>query len=175
MSDVRVHGLVMGSVLIEDISVDVPQGVTVVIPAEKSAKSKDLWRLVAQKRLFRLGPQMHSYPTVATVTPNEADHLREENRLLLEQNALLRQAISAQGGKLDAILGLLESGKFAPSNGVQAKPTDLVNGDAPTYIPTEIKPTVADKHIEVKSETSAGSGVAGAGAALRKLRKGTPS
>ncbi len=179
MNDVRVIGLMMHTVLIEDIMLDVPHGITVTIPAEKAARSKDLWRLLGQKQLFRLnsGP-FADYPQ-PTHSNGEVDRLKEENRLLSEQNQLLRQAMTSQGGKLDAILGLLESGRLvaaAPQNGasVASAKVDpaLVEIEVPTYIPSEIKPQNVESHIEVKSETTAGTGVAGAGEALRRLRKG---
>jgi hypothetical protein len=179
MSDVRVYGLGMGTVHIADIAMDVPHEVTVDIPASKATHSKDLWRLIAQKQLFRLtpgGPHPFKHtPTAPPVHDSAAeDRLREDNRLLLEQNRLLRQAIDSQGGKLDTILGMLASGAVAPvGTHVRAsKPaSDVVEIEVPTYIPSEIKPQNVESHVEVLSETSEGSSVAGAGAALRKLRQ----
>lgn len=178
MTDVRVFGLNTNMVFIEDISVDVVHGATVVIPADKAAKSKDLWRLISQKQLFRLNPgPMADYPSVAPpLSPSVEDRLREENRLLAEQNLVLRQSLTAQGGKLDAIIGLLESGRLTaiPQSIAEAAiHHGVVDNGIPTYIPSEIKPQNVESHIEVKSETSEGSGVAGASDALRKLRRGS--
>jgi len=183
MNDVRVICLNMHTVLIEDISVDVPHGVTVDIPASKAQKSKDLWRLLSQKQLFRLnaGP-FADFPPAQAPPPSsaETERLREENRLLVEQNQLLRSAIDHQGGKLDAILSLLENPRLVAvtptgvpvtANGQPARATEVVDEGVPTYIPSEIKPKNVESHVEVKSETSEGPGIAGAGEALRKLRQ----
>ena len=95
----------MGTVHLLDISMDVPQGVTVTIPAAKATRSKDLWRLIAQKQLMRLnpGPGAPEPPPAPPMT--EADKLREDNAMLHEQNRLLKLTFEQPGGKLDAILG----------------------------------------------------------------------
>jgi hypothetical protein len=183
MNDVRILGLNMHTVLIEDISMDVPHGVTIIIPADKAAKSKDLWRLISQKMLFRLNPggPLADYPPATPPQPNqEAERLREENRLLAEQNQMLKQVLDKQGGKLDMILGALETARFAgPSSGPGATvattkaDNGVVDAGVPTYIPSEIKPKNVESHVEVQSETSEGSNIAGAGEALRRLRRGS--
>lgn len=186
MNDVRVVSLSMTSVLIADIAMDVPSGVTLTIPAEKAAKSKDLWRLLGQKQLFRLNPgPFQDFPAPTPPSNAEAERLREENRLLAEenrlqaeQNRLLRTMIESQGGKLDKLLGFLEQGgriatTASGSPQAEARPTsDVVDEGVPTYIPSQIKPEGVESHVEVQSETSEGSGVSGAQEALRKLRKG---
>lgn len=185
MNDVRIIGLQMTTVLIEDIAMDVPHGVTVVIPAEKAARSKDLWRLLSQKQLFRLnaGP-FADYPNPNPALPNaEVERLQEEKRLLEEQNRLLRLQLDRQGGKLDAILAALETQRLAPQivhvvapNGTASPsgaPSEVVDAGVPTFIPSQIKPENVESHVEVQSETSEGSGIAGAGEALRRLRKGS--
>lgn len=176
MNDVRVVSLIGSTVHLLDISFDVPQGQTVTVPADKAARSKDLWRLIAQKQLFRLNPGPGAPEPPPPPPMSDADRLREENRLLLDQNRLLRQAIDNQGGKLDAILARLESQSVvvAPQQaGVPVKATsDLVEIETPTYIPTEIKLKDVTGRVEVKAEMTEGSGVEGAGAALRKLRRG---
>jgi hypothetical protein len=184
MNDVRVLGLNFHGVYIEDISVSVPHQVTVAISGSKAAVSKDLWRLIGQKQLFRLDPGAHrDFPHVPPA-PSEGDRLREETRALAEQNRLLQQTIDQQGSrldqqgrKLDAILGLLESGRLvaaapgtASSVGTTTPKAEIVDNGVPTYIPSNIKPQNVESHVEVKSETSEGSGVTGAGEALRRLR-----
>lgn len=175
-TDVHVYGLGMTTVHIADIAMDVPGGTTVIVPAAKASRSKDLWRLIAQKMIFRLGSG--PFPGPAPAPPShEAERLREENLHLLEQNRLLRLAIDTQGGKLDTILGMLASGAATPGAPAPRPEapgkarSDVVEIETPTYIPSEIKPQNVESHVEVKSETSEGSGVAGAGAALRKLRQ----
>jgi hypothetical protein len=181
MNDVRIISLNMATVLIEDIAMDVSHGVMVTIPADKAAKSKDLWRLISQKMLFRLNPgPFADYPPPPPGQPTpssaEADRLREENRLLAEQNRMLRQVLDNQGGKLDMILGALESARFAgpssPASATAKADNGVVDAGVPTYIPSEIKPKNVESHVEVQSETSEGSNITGAGEALRKLRRG---
>jgi hypothetical protein len=190
MNDVRVVSLIMHPIFIEDISISVPQGATVNIPAARASKSKDLWRLINQKQLFRLNqgpgadhPHAPPLPPPPALSNAENERLREEKRVLEEQNQLLRQTLLAQGGKLDTILGLLESGRLvaavpvpqaAPSAPTKVNGVDygVVDAGVPTFIPSEIKPRNVESHItEVKAVTSEGSGVAGAGEALRKLRR----
>jgi hypothetical protein len=177
MSDVRVVGLNMHTVLIADIGIDVPNRATVVIPSAKASKSKDLWRLINQKQLFRLGSGPMTTAPAPPPAPSPAEEqLREENRLLAEQNAILRQNLTNQGSKLDTILGLLESGAVGvPQQLTAARPPQVNHGvvdhGVPTFIPSEIKPRDVETHIEVQAETSEGSGVADAMAALRKLRR----
>jgi len=120
---------------------------------------------------------------------SETARLREENRLLAERNDLLHAEqdrirsvlagrLENQDGKLDAILGMLATVK-ATGGTVQAgsapaataKVSDVVDIEVPTFIPSEIKPKNVEAHIEIQSEKSEGSGVADAGAALRRLRK----
>lgn len=179
MNDVRVHGVLMTSVLIEDIAMDVPHGITVTIPADKAAKSKDLWRLLSQRQLFRLnaGPfQDFPTPTPPPGPSPETEQLREQVRLLSERNRVLENTLGSQGGKLDAILGLLENVSFgaaAQPDRPAARPSEVVDAGVPTFIPSQIKPENVESHVEVQSETSEGSAIAGAGEALRRLRKGS--
>jgi hypothetical protein len=179
MNDVRVHGVGMTTVLIEDIAMDVPSGSTVVIPAVKAAKSKDLWRLLSQRQLFRLnaGPfQDFPSPTPPPPPNGEAEMLREQVRLLSERNHVLENALGSQGGKLDAILGLLGNvsfGAVASQPQGRAATSEVVDTAVPTFIPSQIKPDNVESHVEIQSETSEGSSIAGAGEALRRLRKGS--
>jgi hypothetical protein len=173
----------MGTVHLLDISMDVPQGVTVTIPSHKATRSKDLWRLIAQKQLMRLnqGPGAPEPPPAPPMT--EADKLREDNAMLHEQNRLLKLTFEQQGGKLDAILGLLASGAIQAASAQAAVGTaastatvtpvsnGLVEIETPQYIPAEIKPKGVESHVEMQAAVSEGSGVEGAGAALRKLRQ----
>jgi hypothetical protein len=183
MNDVRVIGLIWNTnVVIADIGESVPHGVTVTIPAKKAERSKDLWRLLSQKQLFRLNPggPLPDLPpgTVAPPPPDdkEAERLREQVRQLDEQNRLLKQTLASQGGKLDTILGFLEKGLVPVAAGGTApvaavRDTGVVDAGVPKYIPSEIKPQNVESHVEVQKETSEGNGVSGAGAALRALKK----
>ena len=179
MNDVKVQSLISGTVHLLDISLDVPQGMVTTIPAEKAARSKDLWRLIAQKQLVRLNPGPGAPQPPQPPPMTEAERLREENQLLAEQNRLLKLSFEQQGGKLDSILAHLESGRHIVQVAVPAtvgattakSRSDLVEIETPSYIPNEIKPQGVESHVEVQAATSEGSGVAGAGEALRKLRQ----
>lgn len=185
--DVRVVGLVAGNHLIEDISRDVPYGVVIVIPGELALQSKDLWRSISQKFLYRL-PTIPT--TQATPMPDQeklrleryakeleghVTRLEAENRDLREQ---MKRSDSGTSNKLDSILAALQAG--IPVAGVMAtalrgndpaQKVDFVDGSAPTFLPSEIRPKDMEARIDIQPE-SASSGVSEAAERLRKLRKG---
>jgi hypothetical protein len=185
MSDIRVLGLVMGTHLIEDIQMDVPYGTTVIVAAEKAARSKDLWRGISQRCLFQLPSA--AAPTVSTrpaVVPDQENDrlqaLEDRHRVLEEENRRLRSALQTasaqQDQKLDAILAALQGGGFQAVQG-QASPgrvskAEVADGAAPTFIPSEIKPKDAEARIEARKE-EAPSEVANSAERLRRLRKGS--
>lgn len=182
--DIRVMGLVGGTHIIEDLGIDVPHGATVMIPAAKAHVSKDLWRAISQRCVFQLSsaPQVGSGPTPRSPDHAEIEGLRSQVRQLTEENARLVAALAAKEGesqaKLDAILGLLRAGVSV--NGIQehVRPrssppvSDVVSGDVPVFIPSQIKPEGAEVQISTVAEESSGAGVGGAKTALRKLRGG---
>lgn len=181
MSDVTVMGLVMGTHLIADIGMDVPHGVSITIPGELAVRSRDLWLGISQKKLFRLGagarPSGPGRPPPPKVT--EAEALLARNKLLEAEVETLKGALGEQGSKLDAILAALAARpqvinttviQGGPQTPVRANP-DVVGGEAPTFIPSEIKPKNAEVRAEVKTAEAEGAGVSDAGAKLRQLRK----
>ena len=189
MSDVKVMNVKTGTVLIEDICVDVPQGVVVSIPAEKALRSKDLWRKISQKLIFRfhggpihapspISPQVPPEQVVASpVTHNPALvlALEEQNRLLREDVAardeMFAAALLAQQTRFDELLTLVRGLSLTSGTDVRTERFEIGLRDAPLFIPTTIKPTDVQEHVNVQK--SEGDGVSAAGAALRKLRERT--
>ena len=207
--DVKVFGLTPGTHVLSDIGMDVPQGVTVVIPGAKAYASKDLWRAIAQKCIFHLSTGPAGVSTVKPPpNPNvELDTLRGQLRALTDENTRLREALVASNDentrlretltrasemppspsiapaadpqvqeKLDSIMALLQAGGGPLPTGVfrpELSGNGLVVGEAPAFIPSNIKPGDVDVvQISTTSEESNGAGIGGAASALRKLRKG---
>ena len=181
MSDVKVIGLMAGTYFLEDIGMEVPQGVTVTIPARDAHISKDLWRAISQRCIFQLKPGPSS-PESSGASSAELELLREQVRLLTEANTRLQMRLAAQdppqdsSQKLDAILALLHSSGpvalGAPVVRAHAPvPDGVVSGDVPTFIPSQIKPEGVDVQISTTPEESAGTGVTDAASALRRFRK----
>lgn len=190
--DVRVFGLTPGTHVLTDLGMDVPQGVTVVIPGAKAYASKDLWRAISQKCVFHLnsGP-----PGVQVKSNSELDTLRWQVQALTDENTRLREALVAKAQepqptpqpstppvdlqaqtKLDDILALLRAGVMpgagASSQRSSEPPSGVVSGEVPTYIPSQIKPEGVDVQISTTPEESKGAGIGDAASALRNLRKG---
>ncbi len=185
--DVRVFGLVTGTHVLEDIAMDVPHGREVVIPADKAARSRDLYKAIGQKCIFRL-PDQPTATYVAPVTHVRDDVVQERNqflekrnRQLEEENAQLRESLRVamtQQDRLDTILQAIQAVKlpeFVHVNGqaapVAARP-EIADGTAPQFIASEIAPKNADTRIGVQVEEGDFS-VADASERLRKLRKAT--
>lgn len=193
MSDVRVLGLVMGTHVLEDIRIDIPHGVTVTIPAEMAARSKDLHRAIGQKCVFVLPATMgisHVHqsppsppppapslpPVVAPVVVKDLA-LHERIRALELENRRLQTSLQtsseAAEKKLDAILLAIQSGAVGRAvNGRIGLPDEVASGGAPTFIPSEIRPKDAESRIETQKDSAGASGVADAAERLRKIRQG---
>jgi hypothetical protein len=90
----------------------------------------------------------------------------EQQRQLAEQGKQLAEAVR--------LLRERPVSTTAPSNVAGAVPglPDVVNGDAPVFIPSAIKPKDVESHVNVQTEASEGSSVSGAASALRRLRQG---
>jgi hypothetical protein len=183
--DVRVVGLVTGTHLIEDIGRDVPYGVMVTIPADLALRSKDLWRGVEAKCLHRI-------PAVlATAVDQEKIRLRQyitelESHLaqLTQENVALKAQLEKSSAivppsydaKLDSILAAIQNVAVVAPGSVGTTvttkaPTEIVDGSAPTFLPSEIKPKDVNARIDVQGEKSESSGLSEAAERLRKLRK----
>jgi len=187
--DVRVLGLVAGTHVLEDIGMDVPYGVTVSISAEKAARSKDLHRAISQRCIFAL-PSHPSGPAVFQQNqPQQVGDgvLLERIRALEEEKRLLQMAIlqsnEAQQQKFDAILAAIQAQATVQrvvhvnGNGGNVTPSrhEVADGEAPTFIPSEIHPKDAESRIESQKDSAGASGVSDAAERLRKMRQGSGS
>lgn len=184
--DVRVVGMVVGSHVLEDIGRDVPYRTLVIIPEEQALMSKDLWRAISQGALCQIPSA--PYPTAVVTTP-EPDKARLEKytteleghlaRLKTENDALKQQletGTHAHAAKLDEILEAIKSGVVTPvvrqaQHGPTPVKEETVDGTAPTFLPSEIKPKDLEARINVPSEESTSDGVSEAADRLRQLRK----
>jgi len=252
--NVVVFGISPDTVMLEDIQMDVPHSTSVTIPEDLALKSKDLWRALSQRRIFRLTSDLNPHkvftasPAPLLVSPPPSDDqeritslahgykklqdeverllpfeaeaakhtvaldvlehrnkyaldeneglrlsvtsLQEENVRLKSGNELLTNDIARLQGqldlyeaqiggreKLDEILTLLKERPVVIMQntgglGILKAVTDVVGGDAPAFIPSTIASKDMDAHVEVQSETSEGSSVSEASAALKKKRQG---
>lgn len=193
LGDVVVVGLVHNVHVIEDISINVPYGMTVVIPADKALRSKHLWQGINQRCLHKV-PAGAPVPTqFVKKAPSslDPDKVRMEAQIraltdtlqkVQKDNHKLRKE---QSDKLDAIMAAIQNGvvQQAPtlphqSHGRQNTKTHqtqedfpmVADGSAPTFLPSQIKPEGAEARIEVQGEESE-SKVSSAAEKLRKLRK----
>lgn len=190
--DVRIVGLVAGRHVIEDIGRDVSFGETILIPAEMALRSVDLWRAISQKCVFRIPASM------MTAEPHGVDDMEKarltqyitelESRLVRLQaendslRAKLQETKAPMGdpnleAKLDTILAAIQSTPkvvHVHGDGPQrvVPKEDVVDGSAPTFLPSEITLKDVETRIDIQGEKSEASGVSEASKALSKLRKG---
>lgn len=193
-----VVGIVTGTHVLEDIQVAVPHRVAVYIPAEQALRSKDLYRALGQGRIFKLDGGFRSAP-MGTPPPSPSnelqlrnDELEKENHRLRQdlgaserRNQGLQQALEALHGQLDAILNVLgrieskdpvplvlaQGQLVAASAQSKAAAVGVVGGDAPAFVPDNIKPADAEVRIKVETSSSKATNVADAASKLRELRK----
>lgn len=191
--DIKVFGLVMGTHIIEDLGMDVPYNVTVTIPADKAARSKDLNRAISQKCVVVLPSAAPPIaPTAPSFAPQPAPQvsfdpvLQERIRALESENQGLRDALQAAlqqqaktESKLDDILAAIKAGGgvvqtvYVGANGQAVKPPgEVADGEAPAFIPAEIRPREAEARIEVQKDEATGASISDARERLRKLRQG---
>lgn len=179
--DVVVLGMAMGIHMIEDISMGVPQGMVVTIPADLALRSRDLWRAISLKQVFRLHAGSHQAPLV--VPPAQADPMPQ----LIEENRQLEAALLSQQAQNTAILEQLK----AQADAIKALTTSLANAprtvvvqqggapgaqaavgeDAPTFIPSNIKPEAAEVRIETRREETTEADISTSRDRLRRLRQ----
>jgi len=187
-ADIRVIGLVMGTHVIEDIGMDVPHGVTVIIPADKAARSKDLWRSISQRCLFKLpsaAPPSQQAPVAvkqdAEAIKQRLDTLESRNASLEHESRALRQQLAQaqdrQQQVLEAILGQLQKQpqvvqvtSVGGSSGSSVARGEVADGSAPTFIPNQIKPEDAQTRIDTKESTS-DSNVSSVADRLKRLKQ----
>lgn len=207
LGDIRVVGLVPDKHTIEDISVNVPYGMTATIPAEMAVRSKDLWAAINQHRVLKLdskAPVPKFLPPTALNMPDnkERERLEAKVRELTEKTQELQTEVQGLrtenqslrtnlmhassraptvstadpelGSKLDAIMAAIKSGIPASGKGfgeITVRGTELADGEAPTFLPSQIRPDDADVRIDIQGQSSESSSVTSAAERLRKLRK----
>lgn len=90
--DVKVVAVRTGTVMIEDIAVDVPHGLAVTVPAEKALRSRDLYRLISQRMLFQIhaGPIHMAAPLPDMVPPPKPE---PPPAALVEPHSVAREAM----------------------------------------------------------------------------------
>jgi hypothetical protein len=190
--DVRVIGMVAGNHVLEDIGRDVPFRTLVIIPEDQALMSKDLWRSISQGALCQIPSAPYPSSTAALPDP---DKIRMEKyateleghvvRLQTENDALKRQlegGADQHSAKLDEILKAIKSGVMvAPPQPAQQQaaasrpvPEETVDGSAPTFLPSEIKPRDIEARINIQGEESNSDAVSDAADRLRQLRKNDP-
>jgi len=190
VGDIRVIGLVAGTQIIEDIGMDVPHGVTVIIPGDLAIRSKDLWRALSQKCLFQLPSAGPPLPQPTPVVVN-FDSLRAEARILdLEKQVhqlegdkrvlreLLNDVQARESQKLDSILSALQGGfqgggiSQIPVNFPQPRiKEEVADGSAPTFIPSSIRSKDMDARIDVPTDSQT-SDISDTLEKLRRARQG---
>lgn len=199
--DMIVLGLVSPSHLIEDLKVAVPQGCVVTIPGYQTLVSKDLHRGISMKCLAVVpNTAVPTILRVDASEKSRADKLAAENARLAEQlsviearNEVLETScaslrsqvaeLQSRDSKFDAILTaindrpvvtqVVQQVESGPRNGLVALPSDnVVGGEVPMFIPTQIKSDSMDgDRVSVKEDTSTDSGVSAAASKLKALRK----
>ena len=186
--DVRVMGLVNPFHKIEDVRINVAYRTTVIIPAEKAAVSKDLWRSISQRSLFQLPsaappPVSKAGQTTASVQDTEAIQsrlasLEDRNTKLAAESQLLRTQLAEsqekQQGTLEAILTQLKTNpqvRYTQAGNGAVGATELADGAAPNFIPEVIKPGDAEARIESRQEEAV-SDVSSVADKLKKMRQG---
>lgn len=181
VGDVEVVGLAPGIVPLADIGMDVAHGVVVRIPADLASQSKDLWRAISQRQVFRLqaGPNPVN-PRLTAHLPDEVGRLQDRIATLERENTELRANAAFERAKFDEILGLLRQGPvFASSPGVAPKAAQpvlvpnfaVVEVETPSFIPSTIKGENSESRVTVDEGASEGGAVSDARSALRKLRR----
>lgn len=194
--DITVVGMVGETHLIEDIGVLVPRGVAVTIPGPMTLISKDLHRGISQRFLMRVynapsplkiadGPSKEERERLET----EIQRLKAQVQALEARNVVLEAQVDslhlelgdakAKDAKLDAILSAIQERPAVVQHVVQAGPVsaskpevaETVDGDAPMFIPSVIKPEKVEERVAIQEETTSSS-VSSAASKLKALRKG---
>lgn len=187
MNSIKVLGLVTGEHHLDDLNITIPHNVVVEIPIEQALVSKDLWRAISQRLIFKLhGPAERviapqtarpAPPPPAPVPAVDDERIRSMER----ENANLRQQLASQNDKLDAILTALQQRPVVVQQIVSGPPTgtvkqaavmsDVVDDAPPMFIPSTIKPEITDSKIEIEKSESEGSALSTVGQRLKALRE----
>jgi hypothetical protein len=180
--DITVLGMTMGIHMLEDLRIGVPHGMLVTIPAEQALTSRDLWRAISQRQIFRIhGGGIHapvSVPPAAPPTSDVVPRLMEENQQLqtalaaqLAQHEAVMAQLKAQAAAIQALTQVVAAQpRVAGGPSAPATASD-VDTTAPTFIPANIKPDSVEVHIETTRTESDGSDISGNRDKLRRLRQ----
>jgi hypothetical protein len=182
IGDVVVVGLSPTTVVLDDIGMDVPHMIQVAIPADKATISKDLWRAISQRLVFRVLNNLNPSSGETPRSPGaDVTALLEKNRQLEAENQRLREALATQrvgqDSQLSEILALLKSGVGFPT--LAASPgsvnastpvTGVVEVETPAYIPSDLGKEIGETRLEVQKQILEGDNAGEARSALRRLR-----
>lgn len=193
--DVTVLGMVADTHLIEDLGIWVQKGVAVTIPGHLTLVSKDLHRAISQRHLALI----HNPSTLpalrasAGLAKEEREKLESEIHTLTAQvsalqdrNAYLEATVTGlqaelraqkdSAQKLDAILQAIQERPLVTqviqtSAGAKVAAPEVVSGEAPMFIPSQIRPDNVEERVAVQEEQSESS-VTSAADKLKQMRKG---
>jgi hypothetical protein len=131
-----------------------------------------------------LPPEPTTYQAPETIVHALTEHnkaltlaVERRDEVLFALVAEQQRQLAEQGKQLAEAVRLLRERPLAgaastnTTGSVSGLP-DVVNGDAPVFIPSTIKPKDVEAHVSVQTEASEGSSVSGAASALRRLRQG---
>ncbi len=173
---------------LDDLGVDVPYGTYATFTGEQGLASRDLWRAISSRQLFKLGsgpgaplppisplPQLNVAPGIASDALVEA--LKAQNALLRAQNVAVTALLGEVLGKLDLLLLRPATGPVAPGLplAIVAPPNLAVGGEVPMFLPSTFKPEVvsASEMSVDRTESTGESALGGSLSKLREMRRGS--
>lgn len=184
-----IMGRVSGHHYIEDLRLMVPYRVAVTISAEDYLRSKDLHRALQQGTIMELqyAPNIPTqamtrpHPVAVPTTAPDPSYLKglgsqvEELRREVAGYKGLESKLEQQGYQLEAILGAIKDIHTTTvienryMGAIPGPSSDVVGGDAPAFIPSQIVPTEAQARVNI--QTAEGADIGKAASKLRELRK----
>lgn len=195
---ITVTAVITGGYNIDDLQLHVPCRIATYIPADDMLRSKDLYRGLSQRLLFKLdGGSAYTTEALARV-PDEnlvrISQLEAETRGLkgqLDSSAATNKALQGlleglqsqmmgiqQGierieAKGISVIGTSVTFSTPPTPSVSTPVTkdDDVVMDVPVFLPKEIKPKGVETQISTESQTVSGASIGAAEGKLRELRK----
>jgi hypothetical protein len=193
-ASITVIGLVAETHYIEDIRVQVPYRMAVVVPAPLAFRSRDLQTALQQRRVMQLGNVLPagsvyrgtgavpgaSNPNPLPVPAEEPAQWKAERESLLRElessraqtvqlrtmNEALQSLLTTMSGQLTGIQRVLETLKL---QGVLVPTPERVTEVAPMFIPDNIRTEASEVSITVP-ESKVDTDLSGARGALRALR-----
>lgn len=193
MSFLHFVGLVPGEVMVSDLSLTVGDGEIVSIPSDRALASRDLWRAVSQRLLYKVrqgargnvvDPTVEMLERVRADLTAQVEGLQKANQDLRAQLERLQAQAPppalAQDGRVEYLTGLVEkllaAGHPGPAPGAYVAPADIraaslaPEGAAPIFIPQFDVDSLAGR-VSVKEEASSAEGAGGLDATRETLRK----